>query len=550
MCNYVQSLRKNVEHAYVLWILPLSLNVALYTPTIIWCVRPYIKINAKVMLCIVPVARNYHVSGLVILIRRRNISMDSPDDDAPKSNHPLDNEEIKSKMWEKVNWAILLDYCLRFELISDEQTADLHKIERSPEIVCAVIVKAVKDQGERGYQKIRKAFSVSAEEQADTLEAHKEIHDKLPPALPPDSPPPEPLDAATLQRNWLLRHLKSMGKIDHTSIYFSSMLVDVSRCMELDIEAAGIFCLQSMKMLDGTPLFTGRYMKEADTCDNLFISMERNKLLHSRDGHVMEALCRAMDRPDLVRYISKFHSQVEMPPPEPDGCKLYLNDRFIVRTAVYIKTNLKFDDVLRVKTILSEHYKIDKHIFQFRGWMKGANSSFIIFWQFPYVYVDYLMEMILATVKEVVFRDVHRVELHMRPNSYTDITVYDLKHIYLERLRADPTKKKELEEALAAFSHKRGYKDDDDDDSEDDSSLGNIDDDGESHELPAASSNSNNNNSKTTGESSSPTDKGSSKRSFDGTLVDQNNEKTNSVVSSKKIKLACVNGSLPEINCF
>jgi len=475
--------------------------------------------------------------------------MDSPDDDAPKSNHPLDKEDIKSKLWDKVNWPIFLDYCHRFELIDDKQATDLHKIERSTEIVCSVIVKAVKDQGEDGYQKIRKAFSVSFEEQPETLEAHREIYEKLPKVLPSDKPPvEEPLDAATLQRNWLLRHFKSMGKIDHTSIHFSSMLVDVSKCMELDIEATGIFCLQSMKMLDGSPLFTGRYMKEADTCDNLFISMERNKLLHSRDGDVMEALCRAMDRPDLVRYISAFHSQVELPPPEPDGCKLYLNDRFIVRTAVRIKSDLKFDDVLRVKTILSEHYKIDKHIFQFRGWMKGANSSAIIFWQFPYVYIDYLIEMILTTVKEVVYCNVHRVELHMKPNTYQDITVYDLKHIYLERLRADHTKQKELEEALVFFSNKRDF--DFDDDSEDDSSLGNIDDnDAPSGSSTTAANNTNENNNKTNSASSSA-DKGSSKRSFDGTPVDQNGKKNDTFLSSKKLKLACSNASLTEISCF
>lgn len=491
--------------------------------------------------------------------------MDSPEDSGPKSNHPLDNEEIKSKLWDKVNWPVFLDYCHRVELIDDEQLANLHKIERSTEIVCSVVVKAVKDQGEDGYQKILKAFSVSFEEQPETLEAHGEIYKKLPKLLPSDSPPPEePLDAATLQRNWLLRHFKSMGKIDHSSIHFSSMLVDVSKCMELDMEAAGIFCLQSMKMLDGSPLFTGRYMKEADTCDNLFISMERNKLLHSRDGDVMEALCRAMDRPDLVRYISEFHSQVELMPAEPDGCKLYLNDRFIVRTAVYIKSDLKFDDVLRVKTILSEHYKIAKHIFQFRGWMKGANSSAIIFWQFPYVYVDYLMEVILATVKEVVFCNVHRVELHMKPNSYTDITVYDLKHIYLESLRADDTKQKELEEALIMFSNKRDF-DFDDDDSEDDSSLGNIDDAGTANGTSAAANaNSNNNNnsntttstgntSSATDKGSSTTDKGSSKRSFDETAADdENNKRNGTTLSSKKMKLACVtvNASLTEINCF
>ena len=488
--------------------------------------------------------------------------MDSPEDSGPKSNHPLDSDEIKAKLWDKVNWPIFLDYCHRVELIDDEQLANLHKIERSTEIVCSVVVRAVKDEGEDGYQKILKAFSISFEEQPETLEAHGDILKKLPKTLPSDSPPPEePLDAATLQRNWLLRHFKSMGKIDQSSIHFSSMLVDVSKCMELDMEAAGIFCLQSMKMLDGSPLFTGRYMKEADTCDNLFISMERNKLLHSRDGHVMEALCMAMDRPDLVRYISEFHSQVELPPAEPDGCKLYLNDRFIVRTAVYIKSDLKFDDVLRVKTILSENYKIDKHIFQFRGWMKGANSSAIIFWQFPYVYVDYLMEVILATVKQVVCCNVHRVELHMKPNSYTDITVYDLKHIYLESLRSDDTKQKELEEALAMFSRKRDY--DFDDDSEDDSSFGNVDDSTPQEPSGATgaatsgntSNNNNNTNSSAGKSSSSTTDKSSSKRSYDEAAYDCDGKKSETPLSlsSKKIKLACVtinNTSLTEINCF
>ena len=487
--------------------------------------------------------------------------MDSPEDSGPKSNHPLDSDEIKAKLWDKVNWPIFLDYCHRVELIDDEQLTNLHKIERSTEIVCSVVVKAVKDEGEDGYQKILKAFSISFEEQPETLEAHGDIYKKLPKTLPSDSPPPEePLDAATLQRNWLLRHFKSMGKIDQSSIHFSSMLVDVSKCMELDMEAAGIFCLQSMKMLDGSPLFTGRYMKEADTCDNLFISMERNKLLHSRDGHVMEALCMAMDRPDLVRYISEFHSQVELPPAEPDGCKLYLNDRFIVRTAVYIKSDLKFDDVLRVKTILSENYKIDKHIFQFRGWMKGANSSAIIFWQFPYVYVDYLMEVILATVKQVVCCNVHRVELHMKPNSYTDITVYDLKHIYLESLRSDDTKQKELEEALAMFSRKRDY--DFDDDSEDDSSFGNVDDSTAQEPSGATgaatsgnTSNNNNNNTYSSAgkSSSSTTDKSSSKRSYDEAAYDRDGKKSETPLSSKKIKLACVtinNTSLTEINCF
>ena len=484
--------------------------------------------------------------------------MDSPDEDsAPKSNHPLDSDDIKTKLWDKVNWPVFLDYCHRVELIDDEQLANLHKIERSTEIVCSVVVKAVKDQGENGYQKIRKAFSISYDEQPETLEAHGQIHQKLPKVLPSNSPPPsEPLDAATLQRNWLLRHFRSMGKIDQSSIHFSSMLVDVSKCMELDMEAAGIFCLQSMKMLDGSPLFTGRYMKEADTCDNLFISMERNKLLHSRDGHVMEALCRAMDRPDLVRYISEFHSQVELPPAEPNGCKLYLNDRFIVRTALYVRSGLKFDDVLRVKTIISEHYKIDKHIFQFRGWMKGAHSSAIIFWQFPYVYVDYLMEVILATVKEVVFCDVHRVELHMKPSSYTDITVYDLKHIYLERLRADVTKKEELEEALAKFSNRRNF-DFDDDDSEDDDTLGNADSAGggnNSNEQSTSNANSNNNNNNdktgTAGKSSSSTtDKSSSKRRFDETVDDhQNVKKQKTMSTSKKMRLACA--SLTELNAF
>ena len=481
--------------------------------------------------------------------------MDSPDDNGPKSNHPLDREDIKLKLWDKVKWPIFLDYCHRVGLIDEEQLTSLHKIERSTEIVCSVVVKAVKDQGEDGYKKILKALSDSCEEQPETLEAHGEICKRLPKMLPSTPPPQEPLDAATLQRNWLLRHFKSMGKIDQSSIHFSSMLVDVSKCMELDMEAAGIFCLQSMKMLDGSPLFTGRYMKEADTCDNLFISMERNKLLHSRDGHVMEALCRAMDRPDLVRYISEFHSQVELPPPEPDGCKLYLNDRFIVRTAVYIKSDLKFDDVLRVKTILSEHYKIDKHIFQFRGWMKGANSSAIIFWQFPYVYVDYLMEVVLATVKQVVFCDVHRVELHMKPNSYNDIAVYDLKHIYLESLRGDDTKQKELEEALVLFSRKKDF-DFDDDDSEDDSSLGNADGaPGENNDhQPSVAGNVNNNNNKTSStsnsSSSSTTDKGS-KRSFYET-DDDDGKRIKTALSSKKMKLACVtvNPSLTEINCF
>lgn len=481
--------------------------------------------------------------------------MDSPDEDGPKSNHPLDNAEIKSKMWDKVNWPIFLDYCHRFELIDDTQHSNLHKIERSPEIVCSVIVKAVKDQGEDGYQKIRKAFSASYEDQPEILEAHKTIYDKLPKVLPSDSPAPEePLDAATLQRNWLIRHFRSMGKIDHTSIYFSSMLVDVSKCMDLDMEATGIFCLQSMKMFDGSPLFTGRYMKEADTCDNLFISMERNKLLHSRDGHVMEALCRAMDRPDLVRYISKFHSQVELPPAEPDGCKLYVNDRFIVRTAIFVKSDLKFDDVLRVKTILSEHYKIDKHIFQFRGWMKGANSLTIIFWQFPYVYVDYLMEVIVARVKEVALSNVHRVELHMKPNSYTDITVYDLKHMYLESLRADDTKKKELEEATIVLCNKREFDFDDDDSEDDDSSLGNINEG--AHESSSAATNNNNNNNNSNNNNKnvsagSSSDKSSSKRSLDDTpAVDRNSKTSDSVLSSKKMRLACPNASLTEINGF
>ena len=483
--------------------------------------------------------------------------MDSPEEESgPKSNHPLDSDDIKPKLWDKVNWPIFLDYCHRFELIGDEQLATLHKIERSTEIVCSVVVKAVKDQGADGYQRIRKALSVSFEEQPEILEAHKMINDRLPKVLPSNSPPPqEPLDAATLQRNWLLRHFRSMGKIDQSSIHFSSMLVDVSKCMELDMEAAGIFCLQSMKMLDGSPLFTGRYMKEADTCDNLFISMERNKLLHSRDGDVMEALCRAMDRPDLIRYISEFHSQVELPPAQPDGCKLYLNDRFIVRTAVYVRSDLKFDDVLRVKTIISEHYKIEKHIFQFRGWMKGAYSSAVIFWQFPYVYVDYLKEVILATVKEVVFCDVHRVELHMKPNSYTDITVYDLKHIYLERLKADDSKQKELEEALAKFSNKRDF--DFDDDSEDDSSLGNTDDaasgrnDTSQPSVTNANTNSSNNNKTATrNSSSSTTDKTSSKRSFDEIVDDQSGKKNETVSSSKRMKLGCVNSSLTEINVF
>lgn len=482
--------------------------------------------------------------------------MDTPEEESgPKSNHPLDNEDTKRILWDKVNWPIFLDYCHRFELIDDEQVTMLHKIERSTEIVCSVVVKAVKDQGEEGYRKFRQALSTSLEEQPELLETHRQAYERLPRKLPSNSPPPEePLDAATLQRNWLLRHFRSMGKIDQSSIHFSSMLVDVSKCMELDMEAAGIFCLQSMKMLDGSPLFTGRYMKEADTCDNLFISMERNKLLHSRDGHVMEALCRAMDRPDLVRYISEFHSQVELPPAQPDGCKLYLNDRFIVRTAVYVKSDLKFDDVLRVKTIISEHYKIGKHIFQFRGWMKGAHSSAVIFWQFPYVYVDYLMEVILATVKEVVFCDVHRVELHMKPNSFTDITVYDLKHIYLESLRADETKQKELEEALAKFSNKRDF-DFDDDDSEDDSSLGNVDGTaggGSNTNVPSATNtNSNNSNNNSSGaarnSSSSTTDKTSSKRSFDK-IVD--GKRSEALSSPKKMKLACVNSSLTEINVF
>ena len=444
-----------------------------------------------------------HVGDRVIQGRRNICSMDTPEEESgPKSNHPLDHEDTKRILWDKVNWPIFLDYCHRFELIDGEQLEILHKIERSTEIVCAVVVKAVKDQGDDGYQKIRKALSVSLEEQPEKLATHKQIYERLPRVLPSNSPPPEePLDAATLQRNWLLRHFRSMGKIDQSSIHFSSMLVDVSKCMELDMEAAGIFCLQSMKMLDGSPLFTGRYMKEADTCDNLFISMERNKLLHSRDGDVMEALCRAMDRPDLVRYISEFHSQVELPPAQPDGCKLYLNDRFIVRTAVYVRSDLKFDDVLRVKTIISEHYKIDKHIFQFRGWMKGANSSAVIFWQFPYVYIDYLMEVILATVKELLFCDVHRVELHMKPNSYTDITVYDLKYIYFESLRADENKQEELEEALAKFSNKRDFDFDDDDDSEDDNSLGNTDATGgvNNTNVPLATNtnrNNNNNNNK------------------------------------------------------
>lgn len=474
---------------------------------------------------------------------------DDEEEEGPKSNHPLDADDIKERMWDSVKWTYLLPFCERFKLISKEQEETLVKIGRSPEIVFAEIVKAVKQQGEEGYQKFRQAMDVGSKENAKKLEPIAHIYKRLPDTLPPEKQA-EPQDAATLQRNWLIRHFKSMGKIDHTSIHFSSMLVDVSKCMDLDIEAAGIFCLQSMKMIDGSPLFTGMYMREADTPDNLFISMERNKLLHSRDGDVMEKLCLDMDRPDLLRYISEFHSKVEIIPAEPEGVKLYLNDRFIVRTLVHNKRNLTFDDVLRVKAIISEHYKIGKHIFQFRGWMKGANSSAIIFWQFPYVYVDYLMKVILEKVDDLVHRDIYRIELHMSPDSYEDVTVYDLQHIYFHRLKED------FKRQHADYLAKKKAEDDKKDDG--DASAGGKDGGGPTSSKDTTNSTSqpqtrSKTASKKTAEnskvttSSSPT---SSKRSFDGTPRDDPSWKSKTQ-PSKKMRLACVSNSLLEqLHCF
>ena len=478
---------------------------------------------------------------------------DDEEEEGPKSNHPLDAEEIKERMWDSIKWTYLLPFCERFKLISKEQEATLVKIGRSPEIVSAEIVKAVKQQGEEGYQRFRQALSVGSKENAKKLEPIAHIYNRLPETLPPEKQA-EPQDAATVQRNWLIRHFKSMGKIDHTSIHFSSMLVDVSKCMDLDMEAAGIFCLQSMKMFDGSPLFTGMYMREADTPDNLFISMERNKLVHSRDGDVMEALCLEMDRPDLLRYISEFHSKVEIIPAEPEGVKLYLNDRFIVRTLVHNKRNLTFDDVLRVKAIISEHYKIGRHIFQFRGWMKGANSSAIIFWQFPYVYIDYLMKVILEKVDDLVHRDIYRIELHMSPDSYEDVTVYDLQHIYFHRLKED------FRRHHAEYLAKKKAEDDKKDDGgasaggkDGGASAGDKDGAGSQDDTSQPQTRSKTANKKTAEKSKSSSGKSSptsSKRSFDGTPRDDPSRMSKEQ-PSKKMRLACVNSSLLEqLHCF
>ena len=216
---------------------------------------------------------------------------------------------------------------------------------------------------------------------------------------------------------------------ERSALYYTTMVIRVAEVLQSYAIEEVIHHLSSIRCHDGSPFLARNMLTAPDNqIYKVFTALEKMNILTTRDGHFMEAILRALHKPNAMHHVAKFHSMVNTPPPLQQVPELSCSDRFLFSVCVCLGSlpAICYEEIVRVKMLICQYLRFEKYTTQFRGWKQlNAPNECEIFFQAPYAYFDQLFVMFFHETGIFLLKNVLSLDIYLDSRLSSQMTPQD-----------------------------------------------------------------------------------------------------------------------------